>query len=760
MPVGNKVDVTMKLVKTLFKLISVINLSLILIACGSGGGSVNGGGSNPLQLTTLHGSVGDGPVVGASIRVYSQQGELLAEHTSDSAASYELKVSAKKSAYPLTVTSTGGLDIVTRRAPDFTMTSYVQNPGDRKRSNINPFSTLIHKTAKAMSGGLSAENIETSKGHVLKHLNFGYDSSVMPDPVTTQVDKNNVALIIRSSEVFGEMVRRARDSMRTNQPTIDGDAIIESLAADMTDGAVDGAGATGTDPRTAAVANVASMQVLLESMRGELKVDGVDAKVLMNDAIKTSLPTEQVDITVYDVAINAEMIAQAKSTLEAVKVLDSSSVYTDLENELNNVAEGMLPADADAIISVDGITSLDSTLVTTVDADDQTLASANTAITNQEPSPEPTSTNAVPSIGGIPAANVQEGDSYYFAPVASDADGDALSFSIANIPSWASFNSTNGAITGTPAGVDAGSTSGISISVSDGTATVSLPAFSITVTSIPNTAPTISGSPAASVQVASAYSFAPSAADADSDSLSFGITNKPLWASFNTATGQLSGTPNVNNIGVTSSIRISVSDGTDTVSLSAFSITVTGIPNVAPVISGTPANTVEEGVGYSFAPTASDADGQSLSFSITNKPAWLTFNASTGALTGTPGSNDVGSTTNIRITVTDGIATASLPEFSVNVTAVVVATTGSATLSWTPPTENTDSSALTNLAGYKIYYGTSAGNYTSTINLANPGLTSYVVDNLAGRNTYYFVITAYDADGNESGYSSMGSKTI
>jgi hypothetical protein len=187
---------------------------------------------------------------------------------------------------------------------------------------------------------------------------------------------------------------------------------------------------------------------------------------------------------------------------------------------------------------------------------------------------------------------------------------------------------------------------------------------------------------------------------------------------------------------------------------------VNGIANNAPVISGTPAYTVEENNSYSFVPTASDADGQSLSFSISNKPAWASFNSSTGALTGTPGNGDVGSFSNIRISVTDGIATASLPAFSINVSAAPQASVGSATLSWTPPTENTDGSALTNLAGFKIYYGTSEGNYTSTVDLNNPGLSSYMVENLAGGNTYYFVMTAYDSNGNESAYSVVGSKSI
>ena len=63
-------------------------------------------------------------------------------------------------------------------------------------------------------------------------------------------------------------------------------------------------------------------------------------------------------------------------------------------------------------------------------------------------------------------------------------------------------------------------------------------------------------------------------------------------------------------------------------------------------------------------------------------------------------------------------------------------TNGSATLSWTPPTQNTDGSALTNLAGYRILYGTSASALTQTIEIANPGLATYVVTGLSSGNWY------------------------
>jgi hypothetical protein len=94
------------------------------------------------------------------------------------------------------------------------------------------------------------------------------------------------------------------------------------------------------------------------------------------------------------------------------------------------------------------------------------------------------------------------------------------------------------------------------------------------------------------------------------------------------------------------------------------------VENHAPTISGTPATTVAEGSAYSFIPSAADIDaGDTLRFSISNKPVWATFNSSTGALTGTPGNDDVGTTDTIVITVTDSSnAGVSLPAFDLKVT--------------------------------------------------------------------------------------------
>jgi siroheme synthase len=276
-----------------------------------------------------------------------------------------------------------------------------------------------------------------------------------------------------------------------------------------------------------------------------------------------------------------------------------------------------------------------------------------------------------------------------------------------------------------------------------------------------HSAPTIAGTPVTTATVGSPYSFTASAADADQQTLGFSITNKPAWASFNTATGTLTGTPGSANVGSFGNILISVSDGSAQAALPPFSITVQAAPGTttssgAPTLSGAPPTAVRAGSPYAFQPAATDPDADALTFAINGKPAWAAFNTATGALTGTPGAANLGSFSNILISVSDGSSVVSLPSFSILVTS---ATTGSAALSWTPPTQNTDGSSLTNLAGYRIYYGTDPQALGSHIEISNPGITAYTVGNLS-TGSYYFSVSAYTSNGAESMPSVVGSKVI
>jgi hypothetical protein len=252
------------------------------------------------------------------------------------------------------------------------------------------------------------------------------------------------------------------------------------------------------------------------------------------------------------------------------------------------------------------------------------------------------------------------------------------------------------------------------------------------------------------------YAFQPTTNAPAGTALTFSIQSAPPWATFNTATGALTGTPSVSQVGTNSNIAISVKSGTQTASLAAFSITVTNPNNNPPTISGNPPTSVNVGSPYSFTPTVSNPAGGTLTFSIQNPPPWASFNATNGALTGTPVAADVGTTTGIVISVSNGTASASLPAFNIAVNQV---SNGTATLNWTAVTTNTNGSTLTNLAGYKVYYGTAANALNTSDTLANPSLTTYTVTNLSS-GTWYFAIAAYTSTGSVGNRSNVGQKAI
>jgi hypothetical protein len=178
--------------------------------------------------------------------------------------------------------------------------------------------------------------------------------------------------------------------------------------------------------------------------------------------------------------------------------------------------------------------------------------------------------------------------------------------------------------------------------------------------------------------------------------------------------------------------------------------------NTAPTISGTPPASLVAGEFYEFTPTAEDADGDPLRFSVYQKPDWASFDQQTGRLWGTPDDGDVGTFSGITIAAWDGLATASLDPFSITVGEIAL---GSATLSWNPPTRNADGSVLTDLAGYRIYYGRNRDDLDEVVELDNPGLTRYVVDNLSPA-TWYFRMSSYNSQGVEGSRTPVASKVI
>ena len=181
-----------------------------------------------------------------------------------------------------------------------------------------------------------------------------------------------------------------------------------------------------------------------------------------------------------------------------------------------------------------------------------------------------------------------------------------------------------------------------------------------------------------------------------------------------------------------------------------------GSANQAPSISGVASPTATVGQAYSFQPTASDPEGKKLTFSISGKPGWASFDASTGRLSGTPGASDAGTSSNIVISVSDGTNTVSLAAF---VLTVGSAGAGTATVRWIAPSTNEDGSPLTNLAGYRIRYGRSLENPDQSVTISGATVTSHRIGGLT-TGTWYFRLSSFTNVGVESKPSAPASKTI
>jgi hypothetical protein len=162
-------------------------------------------------------------------------------------------------------------------------------------------------------------------------------------------------------------------------------------------------------------------------------------------------------------------------------------------------------------------------------------------------------------------------------------------------------------------------------------------------------------------------------------------------------------------------------------------------------ISGSPPKSVTAGAHYNFHPIVTNAGSSSLRFSVANLPVWAKFDAGSGTLSGTPTPLDAGLYPQITISVSDGAASATMPPFAL---AVLSGSPVVATISWTPPTAQVSQGPL-ELAGYRIYYGTSEAGMTRIVTVTDPTSTSYVVDNLSP-GTWYFAVASYDAAKTES----------
>jgi hypothetical protein len=122
---------------------------------------------------------------------------------------------------------------------------------------------------------------------------------------------------------------------------------------------------------------------------------------------------------------------------------------------------------------------------------------------------------------------------------------------------------------------------------------------------------------------------------------------------------------------------------------------------------------------------------------------------------------DADATLRVRFSLEAGAGTINMQAAALEGAAPAVAppAAGSTLLTWIAPTQNEDGSALTDLAGYRVYWGAARGTYTQSARVDGAATRSYSVSNL-GAGTWYFVVTALNAAGVESVRSNEFVKTI
>jgi hypothetical protein len=179
--------------------------------------------------------------------------------------------------------------------------------------------------------------------------------------------------------------------------------------------------------------------------------------------------------------------------------------------------------------------------------------------------------------------------------------------------------------------------------------------------------------------------------------------------------------------------------------------------NHAPSISAAAVESARVGESYDWQPTATDQDGDHLSFSAVNLPPWASIDTTDGRITGTPGENDVGIYESVTVTVADGSHQIASPPFSITV--LGDAGSGVASLQWETPSSKVDGSPLDDLAGYRILYGRSSDDLDKSVFIGSASTTSYEFSTLSS-GIWYFAVVAVSSCGLEGPPTTIASKSI
>ncbi|WP_417538936.1 putative Ig domain-containing protein [Marinobacter sp.] len=276
--------------------------------------------------------------------------------------------------------------------------------------------------------------------------------------------------------------------------------------------------------------------------------------------------------------------------------------------------------------------------------------------------PEPV--NHAPVISSTPSESATQGVGYIYQILASDPDGDALSYHLDSAPVGVQIDSNTGLVEWTPGRDDVGNQQ-IVIGVEDPLGLRATQLWTVQVAKV-NEAPRITSSPVGFARVGQAYEYAVKAADPDpTDTLIYVLGTAPAGMLIDSATGVISWTPADSQAGQ-NPVSVTVEDPSGLSDEQSFSIEVTAV-NRAPTIISTPIANAATGVEYNYLIEAHDPDaGDSLSYALISGPFGMTVDANSGQLSWTPTSGQIGVSA-VEVKVEDAAGQSDTQTFQVEV---------------------------------------------------------------------------------------------
>lgn len=325
---------------------------------------------------------------------------------------------------------------------------------------------------------------------------------------------------------------------------------------------------------------------------------------------------------------------------------DDSNNGTDLSFSLSNEPDNMTVSSTGLIswTPVEGDTSPSNIVITVTDGDEDSAGDGQETF-----SITVTPVNDPPVYTSSDVTSATEDVAYSYDVDATDEENDSLTFSLTTKPTGMTINSTSGLISWTPDKDQLGSNS-VTVSVTDGNNTAVTRSFNITVAET-NDTPVIGSSEVTAATESSAYSYDVNATDEESDSITYDLTVFPANMTIDDTTGVISWTPPEAYADYDEDVTVTASDGNTTASQS-FTITVSA-DNDTPDISAIADDNATESASYTFQVTASDLEGDSLNYSLTDKPTDMSID-SDGLISWTPPEAVADYDVNVEVSVSDG----------------------------------------------------------------------------------------------------------